>query len=110
MDEVPQPVQQLERISRDLTVRFLELRRAAQQAQRLDAITKRLCLIAAYASVGCVECLVGAIKEGLKMGIELEKMLEAASIAVRVSGARGVVTLCKALSIIEGEMKYRSSA
>ncbi len=66
-------------------------------------LTKRLCLVAAYAAVGCAECLAGAIKEGLRMGIELEKMLEAASIAVLVSGAQGVMTVYKALTMLEKE-------
>ncbi len=103
MGEVPQPVQWLNKISRDLAARFLELRSVAQRAERLDAETKRLCLVAAYAAVGCAECLAGAIKEGLRMGIELEKMLEAASIAVLVSGAQGVMTVYKALSMLEKE-------
>jgi len=103
VSQVPKPVQWVEKVSKEIADRFLELRKAVQSAGKLDEVTKRLCLVAAYAAVGCAECLAGAIREGLRMGIELEKMLEAASIAILVSGAQGVMTVYKALSILEKE-------
>ncbi len=101
MSQIPKPVQWVEKVSKEVADKFLELRKAVQSPGRLDEVTKRLCLIAAYAAVGCAECVAGAIEEGLRKGIDLDKMLEAASIAILVSGAQGVMTVHKALSMIE---------
>ena len=100
-NEIPKPVEWINRVAPTLTESFLQLRREVQKPSRLDEKTKRLCLVAAYASVGCVDCLAGAIREGLRKGLSLDEMLEAASIAILVSGAQGVMTVHKALEILE---------
>lgn len=99
--EVPQPMKWLERVSKDLLESFASLRRAAQRGVRLDERVKRLCLVAAYAANGCAECLAGCLREGLRAGIPLDEMLEAASLAVLASGARAVMTVHRALEILE---------
>jgi len=100
LSEIPKPVQWIHRVSPEVSEAFLALRRVVQKPSKLDERVKRLCLVAAYAAVGCAECLAGAIREGLRMGLKLEEMLEAASIAVLVSGAQGVMTVHRALELL----------
>ncbi len=103
-EAVPEPMKWLERVSAQLLSTFSNLRREVQRPVRLSKREKRLALTAAYASVGCSECLAGCIKEGLKEGLTLEELLEAASISVLVRGADALMTVHKALkSITEGE-------
>lgn len=102
---IPPPMRWLERVSKDLLDSFARLREAAQRGGRLDERVKRLCLVAAYASNGCVECLVGCLREGLRMGLSLDEMLEAASLAVLASGARAVMTVHRALEILGRESR-----
>jgi len=99
-EKLPAPMKTLEKISPQLLEAFKKLREAAQKPGRLDRRTKRLALTAAYASIGCVDCLAGCIREGLKEGLMLDELLEAASIAVLVHGAEAVITIHKALSMI----------
>ncbi len=103
--ELPTPMKTLGEVSAELLEAFKKLREVAQKPGRLDKKTKRLALTAAYASIGCVDCLAGCIIEGLREGIDLNELLEAASIAVLVHGAEAVITIHKAVSIVKTKMK-----
>ncbi len=105
--EVPKPVEWLARANSDAARAFLELRKSVKKGARIDSRVARLCLAAAYAAIGCAECLAGCLAEGLKEGLELEEMLEACSVAVLASGGRAVMTVYRALEILE---KIRSEA
>ncbi len=98
--EVPKPLEWLKEVDKDLLEAFIKLRREAQTGKKLSNREKRLCLIAAYAALGCSECLKGAIMEAKKEGISLEESLEAASIAILSGSGRGVVTIWKAFKEI----------
>ncbi len=93
---VPEPTKWLEKVSPELLDAFLKLRAVAQAPSRLSKREKRLALTAAYAAIGCSECLVGCIKEGIKEGLSLEELLEAASTSILVRGADALMTIYKA--------------
>jgi len=97
---IPKPVKWLTKVNPAAAKAFLELRSSVREGARLGARDSRLCLAAAYAAIGCAECLAGCIREGLKEGVSLEEMLEACSIAVLVAGARAVVAVHRALEIL----------
>ncbi len=99
-EAVPEPVKWLGRVSKELMEAFMGLRASAQKPVRLSRREKRLALVVAYASVGCVKCLVGCLKEGMREGISLEELLEAASLSVLVRGAEGVMTVNEALKLL----------
>lgn len=103
--ELPAPMRTLGDISADLLQAFSRLREAAQKPCRLDKKTKRLALTAAYAAIGCVDCLAGCIIEGLREGVGLDELLEAASIAVLIHGAEAVITIHKAVSRVKNKTK-----
>ncbi len=103
--ELPAPMKTLGEVSAELLGAFKNLREAAQKPGRLDKKTKRLALAAAYASIGCVDCLAGCITEGLSEGIGLDELLEAASIAVLVHGAEAVITIHKAIKMIKSKIQ-----
>ncbi len=97
---VPEPMRWLSRVSADLLKAFAELRLRVQEGGRLSVREKRLALTAAYASIGCVKCLAGCIREGLKEGLSIEELLEAASVAVLARGAEAVVTVSEVLRLL----------
>ncbi len=99
-DRIPEPMRWLEKVSPDLLKAFATLRKEAQRPVRLSKREKRLALTAAYAVSGCSECLAGCIKEGLKEGISLDELMEAASVAVLVRGADALMTIHKALKTV----------
>ncbi len=79
---------------------FAELRRSVQEPSKLSVREKRLALTAAYASIGCVKCLAGCLREGMREGLSLDELLEAAAVAVLVRGAEAVVTVSEALKLL----------
>jgi len=99
-EAIPEPMRWLGRASERVLKAFAELRKGAQEPARLNAREKRLALTAAYASIGCVKCLAGCLKEGLKEGLSLDELLEAAAVAVLVRGAEAVVTVSEALKLL----------
>ena len=98
---IPKPVEWLAKVNSSAARAFLELRSSVRKGARLGAREARLCLATAYAAIGCAECLAGCIREGLKEGLSLEEILEACSVAVLATGARAVVTVYRALEILE---------
>ncbi len=104
-EELPAPMKTLSEISADLLTAFKNLREIVRRPSKLDEKTKRLALTAAYAAIGCVDCLAGCITEGLSEGIGLDELLEAASIAVLVHGAEAVITIHKAIKMIRGKIQ-----
>ncbi len=90
----------LSKVSPNLLEAFSKLRREAQSPIKLSKREKRLALTAAYAAVGCSECLAGCIKEGIKEGLSLEELLEAASISILVRGADALMTIYRATKLL----------
>lgn len=89
----------LGRASERVLKAFAELRRSVQEPSKLSAREKRLALTAAYASIGCVKRLAGCLREGMREGLSLDELLEAAA-AVLVRGAEAVATVSEAPKLL----------
>ncbi len=89
----------------DIARAFMELQGSVMADGKVDAKTKELIAIGIAVSLRCLPCIYAHTKGALTQGAKPEEIMEAASVAVLMSGGPGMVHVTEVMKAIEAFQK-----
>ncbi|MCX5901632.1 MAG: carboxymuconolactone decarboxylase family protein [Proteobacteria bacterium] len=89
----------------DIARAFMELQGSVMADGKVDAKTKELIAIGIAVSLRCLPCIYAHTKGALTQGAKPEEIMEAASVAVLMSGGPGMVHVAEVMKAIEAFQK-----
>lgn len=89
----------------DIASAFMELQGSVMSDGRVDAKTKELIAIGIAVSLRCIPCIYAHTSGALTQGATPEQIMEAASVAVLMSGGPGMAHVTEVMKAIEAFQK-----
>ena len=86
----------------DIANAFMELQGSTMADGKVDAKTKELIAVGIAVALRCVPCINAHTLGAIKQGASPEEIMEAASVAVLMSGGPGMAHVVEVMKTIEG--------
>ena len=86
----------------DIARAFMDLQGSTMADGKVDAKTKELIAVGIAVSLRCIPCIYAHTKGAMKQGATPDEIMEAASVAILMSGGPGMAHVAEVMKAIEG--------